>query len=90
MTAPFVALAVCVVGALALLAVVLGARRPEEGWFTWVRSSFTSVRDDVPGNTGAIDVSIDDLLAEDSEAIGYLSPEGLKGRLAGARDLVRR
>lgn len=90
MTAPFIVLVVCVVGALVLLAVVVGARRPEEGYLAWVRQSFGSFRQDVPAGGGMVDVGIEDLLSEDSDAIGYLSPEALKGRIAGARDLVRR
>ena len=90
MTAPFIALAVCVVGARALLAVVLGARRPEEGWVAWVKSSFSSFRDDAPASDEAVDVDLEDLLSEDSDAIGYLSPDALKHRISDARDLVRR
>ena len=92
MTVPFIALAVCVIGALALLAAVAGVRRPEEGWFSWVQSSFSAFREDKPAGLdgGAVDVGINDLLSAESDAIGYLSPDALKGRIVGARKLVHR
>lgn len=76
---------------LALLAVPLSARLPDEGIVAWAKSALSSFRQPVERPGAPVEVHIDDLFAEADEGTGYIDPEQLRSRVVQAReDLVRK
>lgn len=84
-------LLVVLVFGLALLAVPLSARLPEEGLTAWIRSAFGSMREPVGKRDDGVEVDIEDLLDGAEEGTGYISPGALRDRVTQVRDdLTRR
>lgn len=86
----YVFFAVCMLVALALLAVPTSARMPEEGIRAWLRSAFRSARDPIGSIGEAKDVDIEDLLADDPSVPGYVTPDQLRGRVDGLKETLSR
>ncbi|HHW82458.1 MAG TPA: hypothetical protein GX743_01355 [Actinomycetales bacterium] len=76
--------------ALAILAVPLSARLPQEGLIAWFRSAFASLREPRLEQDEATDVDIEDLLSDDPSVPGYVTPDQLRGRVDDLRHVFTR
>ncbi|HZK05064.1 MAG TPA: hypothetical protein VFC82_04360 [Actinomycetaceae bacterium] len=83
-------LLVALVIAAYLIWILVSARKPEEGFKSWVRSSVAGARHGRVRDEGPTDVDIEQLLTDDPSVPGYVTPEQLRDQFDGVRSSFTR